>query len=183
MACNNMRQRANEIKGHLEILTGKNNDECRNKSTVDPLFTSLCYSAFNQVNDICQMNTEQKYVNTLYEDNQTCARHVLFIASNSRIEIIRLSRHFQFGNARAYSLKPDVILMDIDMPGRSGIDATLIAKQLLPQTRWVMLDSGLKTRTKFSNPSTMVHRAICSSAPHQPKSSRPSTKSMPVGRP
>ena len=36
-------------------------------------------------------------------------------------------------------LKPDVILMDIDIPGRSGIDATPVAKRLWPKTQVVML--------------------------------------------
>ena len=36
-------------------------------------------------------------------------------------------------------LKPDVVLMDIDMPGRSGIDAATIVKALRPETQVLML--------------------------------------------
>ena len=36
-------------------------------------------------------------------------------------------------------LKPDVILMDIDMPGRSGLEATIIVKALRPETQILML--------------------------------------------
>lgn len=36
-------------------------------------------------------------------------------------------------------LKPDVILMDIDMPGMNGIDATAVVKEVSPSTQVVML--------------------------------------------
>ena len=36
-------------------------------------------------------------------------------------------------------LKPDVIMMDIDMPGRSGLDATLVVKALRPEAQVLML--------------------------------------------
>src|SRR5512135_3640929 len=35
--------------------------------------------------------------------------------------------------------KPDVVLMDINLPGMSGVDAVKRAKPLLPDTQFVML--------------------------------------------
>ena len=36
-------------------------------------------------------------------------------------------------------LRPDVIMMDIDMPGRSGLDATLVVKSIMPSAQVIML--------------------------------------------
>ena len=37
--------------------------------------------------------------------------------------------------------KPDVVLIDIDMPGAAGLEATLRIKALIPETRVIMLSS------------------------------------------
>ena len=43
------------------------------------------------------------------------------------------------GVAKAIELKPDVILMDISMPGMNGIDATRQLKHEMPEARVVIL--------------------------------------------
>ena len=45
----------------------------------------------------------------------------------------------------ARQLHPDIILMDIEMPGQSGIDATLALRDCCPRTRVVVLSMHLTT--------------------------------------
>lgn len=53
-------------------------------------------------------------------------------------------------------LEPDVILMDIDMPGRSGIEGAYLAKQVCPTTEVLML-------TVFDD-NDKVFQAVCAGA-------------------
>src|SRR5688500_226966 len=41
--------------------------------------------------------------------------------------------------ARMPSLKPDVVLMDINLPGRSGIECVAELKSKIPETQFIML--------------------------------------------
>jgi DNA-binding NarL/FixJ family response regulator len=51
---------------------------------------------------------------------------------------------------------PNVILMDIDMPGMNGIDATAIVKEISPDTQVIMLT--------VSEDEDRIYRALCNGA-------------------
>ena len=57
------------------------------------------------------------------------------------IEIVGTAANGQQAIEKARALKPDVILMDIEMPVLSGLDAIRPIKKELPQTKIVMLTS------------------------------------------
>lgn len=55
------------------------------------------------------------------------------------IEIVGEAGNGQEGIEKARQLKPDIIIMDVEMPKVSGVEAVKVIKNELPQTKVVML--------------------------------------------
>ncbi len=94
---------------------------------------------------------------TLYEDN-TALREALemlikgidtFLLVGSYGDCLHIEQQLK-------DKEPDVILMDIDLPGRSGIEGAYLAKKISPATEVLML-------TVFDEDDT-VFQAICAGA-------------------
>ena len=64
------------------------------------------------------------------------------LSTDARIEVVGLAENGEEAIARALELVPDVVLMDVRMPGVSGIEATRVISQLVPIAKIVMLTSS-----------------------------------------
>lgn len=69
------------------------------------------------------------------------------LSAETELEVVDEASNSEEALALATELQPDVILLDISMPGSSGIDVTRRIKQTLPQARVLILtvheDEGL----------------------------------------
>ena len=76
----------------------------------------------------------------LYEDNRDLREGITFLLQATP-GLSLVGAFADTGNLEMQipGLRPDVILMYIDMPGRSGLDATPVVKALRPETQILML--------------------------------------------
>jgi DNA-binding NarL/FixJ family response regulator len=76
----------------------------------------------------------------LVDDNADFRRSMKeFLALEPDIEVIGEAANGQEAILRARELKPDLVLMDVRMPGISGIDATRQLKDELPELKVIIL--------------------------------------------
>ncbi len=75
-----------------------------------------------------------------YEDNNNLREGIAFlILSTPGLELLTTFSNAETVKVDMEELNPDVVLMDIDMPGINGIDAAAIVKAVSPQTQVIML--------------------------------------------
>src|SRR5262245_16286289 len=76
----------------------------------------------------------------LADDHPVVRRGIaLCLADHDNIEIVGEAADTEETLRKARQLRPDVILMDVDMPGPSGFVAAETLKKELPQTRILIL--------------------------------------------
>ena len=86
------------------------------------------------------MQSPQNIRIILYEDNRNLREGMSFLLqATPGLEMVGAFPDTSNLEAQAPGLKPDVILMDIDLPGRSGIEALPVARRICPEAEVVML--------------------------------------------
>ncbi|MGY6741150.1 MAG: response regulator [Cecembia sp.] len=71
----------------------------------------------------------------LYEDNDLLRESISsMVTLNEGMYLLGAFPHANEIEQQVAELRPDLILMDIDMPGRTGIEATSLVKKQLPET-------------------------------------------------
>lgn len=80
-------------------------------------------------------------INVIIADDQTLLRESLsFILGNDdEINVVGLAENGEEVVELCKTLKPDIILMDIEMPKRNGVNATKILKEEYPEVKIIML--------------------------------------------
>jgi len=75
----------------------------------------------------------------IVEDNAgICTELQHLISGVSDFSCVSVCRNAETALAKLPSVQPDVVIMDIDLPGRSGIECTAKLKGLLPKTQILM---------------------------------------------
>lgn len=82
-----------------------------------------------------------RIIRTLIVDDNADFRRRLkeFLASEPDIEVVGEAADGQDAILKARELKPDVVLMDVRMPGTNGLDATRQLKDEMPEVKVIML--------------------------------------------
>jgi len=101
-------------------------------------------------------------IRLLLVDDQPQVRRGLMmrLALEPDVEVVGEAGDAERAIELARSLRPDVIIMDVELPGMDGIDATRALRNALPQTAIVMLslhdDNETVARAKAAGATSFV---------------------------
>ena len=87
------------------------------------------------------MDAHSQAVRTLVVDDSAAALQSIcgFLNLNPDIDVIGTASDGNEGLARAHALRPDLVLVDVQMPVMNGIEAAARLRQDLPTVRIIMI--------------------------------------------
>jgi DNA-binding NarL/FixJ family response regulator len=87
------------------------------------------------------MATRKKPIRTvIVDDSRTLLQTMCSLFEDDPdIQVIATAENAQDGLVLAEKLRPDLVLMDLVMPGMSGLDAILVLRSKFPLTRVIMM--------------------------------------------
>lgn len=86
------------------------------------------------------MNRDVDILVSIIEDDETIREgYKYLIDSTDGFKVISVYRSFEDAAKRIFNEKPDVLLLDVELPGMSGIDALPKLKKLIPDTYILIL--------------------------------------------
>lgn len=90
-------------------------------------------------------------IRVLIADDHTILRQGLrlIVTEDPAFAVVGEAANGEEAVARALELAPDIVLMDVQMPGMNGIEAARCIRAALPQTRIVMLTVSDKDQDLF----------------------------------
>ena len=97
----------------------------------------------------------------LVDDHQMFAEAIgMFLATEDDIEVVEILGDANGVVERLHNTRPDVVLMDIDLPGLDGVTATRRIVEARPETKVVLItalsDPGLVMRGVQAGASALV---------------------------
>jgi len=95
-----------------------------------------------------EMDEKKKPQRVLVVDDDMLIREVLkAILRSEGFKVVGEARDGEAGIAQTDSLRPDIVCLDISMPGMSGLDALKVLREKFPQVRVVMITGDATTGT------------------------------------
>src|SRR5882762_1007979 len=100
----------------------------------------------------------------LIVDDNANMRHLLrsFVETNTEFEVCGEAENGPDAIEKAKELHPDLILLDLTLPGMAGTEAVPILKRLLPQMKiicrcWSCMSKGLSPMLQNTLPDNIIN--------------------------
>ena len=97
---------------------------------------------------------EQKLI--IYEDNEALRNSLVYLLNAQNYSVVGDYNNVMNVSAQVMAAQPDLVIMDIDMPGKDGITAVQEIKELRPETTIIMY-------TQFEDDERLF-KSICAGA-------------------